>query len=279
MEDNDFYEYDEGYIPEPEGPPPDHVVDEAKDFLKGFFRENKEKVYYFKQLEVMFEKPFFHWVTARAIKELVDEGYLGLVEQPLIEKTRVNFVFGPAGWRYYKRAMKESLRVIREYSHHSIARACGEQADVLFFNAFMGRGFLSHGEDTNEFEGLKWNKSRHNLDFIMEKDGIVYGCEVKNRFDYIEKEELDIKLDLCEYLGIKPVFIMRHWPKTYNNKIIKREGFVLIFESQIYPFGQEELVKRIKKILGMPVDCPRAIPSGIIDRFMKWHDKVMIGGN
>ena len=47
----------------------------------------------------------------------------------------------------------------------------------------------------------------------------------------------------------------------------------MIFEVQVYPFGQDGLVRRIRNILGLPVDCPRAIPEGIIDRFMRWHEK------
>jgi hypothetical protein len=47
----------------------------------------------------------------------------------------------------------------------------------------------------------------------------------------------------------------------------------MIYEAQIYPFGQTELVKRIRDVLGLPVDCPRAIPEGIIKRFIGWHEK------
>ena len=82
-----------------------------------------------------------------------------------------------------------------------------------------------------------------------------------------------MKLKVCEFLGIKPLFIMRHSPKTYNWEIIQRDGYAMIFETQIYPFGQKELVEKIKEVLGLSVDCPRAIPEGIIDRFIKWHER------
>ncbi|MEW6001193.1 MAG: hypothetical protein AB1638_00870 [Nitrospirota bacterium] len=95
--------------------------------------------------------------------------------------------------------------MIREYSHHEIAMACGEQADVLFFNALIAKGFFSQGQDINEFKGKKWIKTNHDLDFIIEKDRIVYGCEVKNTFDYIDEDELSIKLEICEYLGLRPL--------------------------------------------------------------------------
>lgn len=68
-------------------------------------------------------------------------------------------------------------------------------------------------------------------------------------------------------------FIMRGSPKTYNYRIIERRGFVLIFEMQIYPFGYRELVNKIREVLDMPVDCPNAIPEGIVKRFVSWHEK------
>lgn len=167
------------------------------------------------------------------------------------------------------------MRVIREYSDHTIARGCGEQADMLFLTALLSRGFILCGQDANEYRGIKWPGSAHNFDFIIEKDSVGYGCEVKNTFDYIEKEELSIKLRMCEFLKIKPLFIMRFSAKAYNWEIIRKGGYAMIFEKQIYPFAQEKLVQRIQEVLGMPVDCPRKIPDGIIDRFMKWHYRMV----
>jgi len=66
---------------------------------------------------------------------------------------------------------------------------------------------------------------------------------------------------------------MRYSPKTYNKMIYDYGGFALIFETQIYELSQEELVQRIKDVLGLPVICSKAIPEGIIDRFERWHIK------
>ncbi len=109
----------------------------------------------------------------------------------------------------------------------------------------------------------------------MERDNFVYGCEVKNKWDYIDRDELDIKLEICQFLGLKPLFIMRYSPKSYNKEIIDIGGYAMIFVAQICPFGKEELVERIKGVLELPADCPRAIPQGISDGFMKWHEKLL----
>jgi hypothetical protein len=144
---------------------------------------------------------------------------------------------------------------------------------MLFFNALTNGGFLARGQNINEYGGKKWTKTNHDLGFIIERDDVVYGCEVKNKWAYIDKKEMEIKLAICSHLGVRPLFIVRQSPKSYNWEIIKAGGYTMIFETQVYPFGQKALVERIKEILHLPADCPRAIPEGIIARFIRWHEK------
>jgi hypothetical protein len=49
-----------------------------------------------------------------------------------------------------------------------------------------------------------------------------------------------------------------------------------VFGAQIYPFGAKGLVKEIQEVLGLKADCPRAVPAGMIERFLKWHMRVEI---
>jgi hypothetical protein len=272
MIDDDFFDYEEFYEEWRKGLPRDKKVDEAKEALIEFFEENNEDVFYMQQLEVFVEKQFFHWITSTAINELIDEGLLAAEELPLLGATSIKFVFNK-GHRYHKRQINEKLQIVREYSDPAIAGACGRQAEVLFLHALANRGFLSHGENINEYKDKKWEETEHNLDYILERDEKTYGVEVKNKWGYIDRDELDIKLEMCDFLDIKPLFIMRGSPKHYNNMIQEAGGYAMIFVAQIYPFGHRDLVKRIKETLGLEADCPRAIPDGIIDRFMRWHDK------
>ncbi len=271
MIDYDFYGYED--ISEEEWPksyPRDIKIDEAKEELVKFFAEKSETVFYMQQLEVFFEKQFFHWITAKAVNELIGDGFLKSEEVPLRGATRVKFVFNKK-YRYYKRQIERNVKVVREYSEPTIAMGCGRQAEVLFFNALTNKDFLSRGQYINAYNDKKWTETNHDLDFILERDGIGYGAEVKNKFSYIDEDELTIKLRMCGFLGIRPLFIMRGSPKWYNFRIWRAGGYAMIFETQIYPFGQNKLVERIRKTLNLPVDCPRAIPEGIIDRFLNWH--------
>ncbi|MGD1118837.1 MAG: hypothetical protein ABR886_05055 [Dehalococcoidales bacterium] len=250
--------------------PRDISVDAARVAIMAIIDSDRDRVYYIQQLEVFLEKSFFHWITARAISELLYEDILHSDEVQLLGETKVKFVFHKSN-RYNRREIKEKIGLIREYSKPEFSGACGRQAEVLFFNALTGRGFVSKGEDTNKYKRKIWTNTNHNLDFIIERDGIAYGAEVKNKLRYIEKDELEIKLEICKYLGIRPLFIMRASPKTYNYMIITQKGFAMIYECQIYPFGTRVMVDEIKGKLSLPVDCPRAIPKGIINRFEKWH--------
>lgn len=274
--DYDIYDYkDIGEEEWPEGQPRDVKIDEAREELAKFFDENDEGVYYLQQLEIFFEKKpfrFYHWITSKAVNELIEDGLLGSEEMPLSKGTSVKFVFTKK-LRYRKMLIRKSIEVIRKYSNPTIAISCGQQAEMLFFNALMNRGFLSKGQNINKYGNKKWVQTEHDLDFIIERDGVVFGCEVKNKWAYIEKKEMEIKLAICRHLGIKPLFIMRQSPQSYNWQIIQDGGYTMIFETQVYPFGQKDLVNRIKEVLNLPADCPRAIPEGIIDRFIRWREK------
>ncbi|UCG42546.1 MAG: hypothetical protein JSU73_11880 [candidate division WOR-3 bacterium] len=249
--------------------PRDEKIDEARDVLLRFFRENREGVYYTRQLQVRFEKQFFHWITGKALNELVG-GEVREKRMELKSGARVRFLFHK-GNRYHTRQAKKMLSVIQEYSLPDNAIAAGMQAELLFFTALAEAGFMAHGRNVNHFGGKKWTETKHDLDFILAKDDLVYGCEVKNALDYIPGRELEVKLRMCAFLGVKPLFIMRMSPKSYNNMVIEAGGYVMIFEAQVHPVSSRALVASMREVLSLPVDAPRAIPGGIIQRFLKWH--------
>lgn len=165
----------------------------------------------------------------------------------------------------------ESL--INEYSQDHITKSCGRIAEDLFLKALSLNGFLPIGMKVKEFDGKKWEETGHDLDFVFSKDGMNYGCEIKNTLGYIDKDELDVKIRMCGFFGIKPLFILRNSPKSYINQVRIKGGYTMIYETQIYDVSQTELVDKIKNQLGLPVVCSKGIPSGIINRFQTWHDR------
>jgi len=216
---------------------------------------------------VRFEKKYYHWITDRAIKFLKDSGEL----RPII-KPPIHFIIHRSN-RYAKRKINIMTKVIQEYSQEKINKSCGQQAENLFCLGLLKRDFSVLGEKANEFKGRKWTKTGHDLDYIFERDGIAYGSEIKNTFGYIEKNEMDVKMEMCAFLKIRPLFIMRYAPKTWINDIYKAGGYALIFETKVFELGQIDLAKKIEKLLGLPVVCSARIPEGIIMRFENWHKK------
>ena len=102
-----------------------------------------------------------------------------------------------------------------------------------------------------------------------------YGTEIKNTLDYIEREELEVKISMCEELKIRPLFILRFAPKSYIDMIIRAGGYAMIFEWQLYPPSLASLAREMREKLNLKVDNPRRIKDGTIQRFLSWHTKQM----
>lgn len=117
------------------------------------------------------------------------------------------------------------------------------------------------------FNNKTWEATGHNLDRVVMRDGIYYGVEIKNTLPYIPRDELRIKLAMCKYLGLTPLFVSRMAPKNYN--IIQRGGVSWVLGSQFYPFGYQGLADTVRGELQLPVDCPARIEDGAVTRLLK----------
>jgi len=268
MDYDDYREAPEDYY-EPSSP--DKYFLQAQQEIRGLYESDRESVFYIRQLQVKFEKKYYHWITNNAVIGLYKIGILKDLRIPKEKGTSTRFFIHRSN-RYARRTINRIEKIIEEYSQDHITRSCGHRAEDLFCKALAMRGFMPVATKVKEYDGKRWKKTGHDLDFVFEKDDIAYGCEIKNTLGYIDKEELEIKLEMCEFFGVKPLFIMRYSPKSYNKMIYERGGFALIFEAQIYELSQEKLVQKIKNVLGLPVVCSKAIPDGIIDRLDKWHN-------
>jgi hypothetical protein len=263
-----FQDEDYGEDFEFESYPPDPKTQEAKKLLLNEFEENPNKVYYQRQLEVWYEKNFYHWVTDRAIRELKDEGKITAGYYPVTvgeyeDKLKIITL---ASNRYFKRAAKNVARLVEEYCDPDIAKDIGLFGQEMFKVAYARHGYKLIKEDATEFDGKTWGRSEKNLDFIVEKHGLFLGCEVKNTLRYIPKDELDEKMEMCLFFGIIPIFIVRYSPTVWNFEIYKKGGLVQIFEKQIYPPGRGRLVNRLREELNLPVLTSERVPDSIMER-------------
>ena len=116
-----------------------------------------------------------------------------------------------------------------------------------------------------EVDGREWAETEHDLDRLIERDGERYGVEIKNQLAYIDQTELGIKLRMCEYFGVRPMFIARMMPKNYIDQVVRAGGFCLILGNQHYPLLSEPLAARVRELIGLPVACVRALPDTTLE--------------
>jgi hypothetical protein len=176
----------------------DEAIDAAqRHSTKSFFktRRNEKPFFYVMQLEVMFERKHYHWITYKAIDELVDEGSLADDIKPLIQEDeprpgspKVRFIFHPS-CRSTTRQINRKLTLIRRFSAEDVSRGAGRFAGILFSRGLMMNGFTYVGENLREYRDRKWTISNSDLDYLFERDDRAYGCKIKNRFGYMKRDE------------------------------------------------------------------------------------------
>ncbi len=256
--------------PDEEARPRDPVIDEAKEALRGFFDAERAEVFYQRQLTIMFEQTYFHWITARALTELAAEGHIAADVEPL-PPTGTITLYRATGHRYWRRQAQEIIELVTQFSAHTFTAGIGAQGEMLFEAALGGAGFRVTGRKVRAYGGRNWVETGHDLDRVFERDGVAYGAEIKNTLPYIPRDEFDVKRRMCRHLGLRPLFIVRMAPKSYINDVWEEGGYTLVFKFQLYPFGQKEFADRVRERLRIPVDCPARIADGTIQRFENWH--------
>ncbi len=267
MDDLEFFE------PEFEDErPPDPQQKLARDELERFFDEHREEVFFSRQLEVQVEHKYFHWITNRALRQLAEEGVLRREQRDLATGSSITLLWH-RGYRYYKRAAKGLVALVEAYADPNIGGALGLQGEALVLEGFARSQFIMRGRDARGFAGRSWTRTNHDLDFIFERDGVAYGVEVKNTLGYMPHDELVVKVEMCEALDLRPVFVVRMLPKSWIHEVVEAGGFVLVLKYQLYPWTHRELASRVAEELGLPVDAPRALAEGTILRFLRWHDR------
>lgn len=250
--------------------PKDPAQPAARARVLKLIEDDIEAVFFSRQLEVLLEAEFYHWITNRAIGDLVNDGILRTETRDLADGGIIHVLWHMRN-RYYRRAASRLVRLVDEYSAPNIGASLGLQGEALVLEGFAMNEFVMRGRETREYAGRRWARTDHDLDFIFERDDVAYGVEVKNKLGYMDYEELDWKIRMCRYLRLRPVFVCRMLPKTWTWDIIQRGGFALILKWQLYPWAHVELARRVRRELGLPVDAPRRLAVGTMARFMKWH--------
>ncbi len=264
---SDYYDYaDEAEARER---PRDPKTDEAKGKVRDLFRKQPERVFYQRQVEVLLEKDLFHWITVRALGELIEERAIRTELAPLGGgEQKIKFLWAPR-LRYWKREAQRIEGLVLEISR--LGRAIGAHGETMFDAALPRFGFMPRGQKVRSYGGRDWKETGQDLDRVFERDGMCYGAEIKNTLEYIPHEEMQVKVRMCQELGLTPLFTVRVAPKSYIEEVREYGGFTLVFGYQLYPHGHEGLARRVREGLGIPADSPRAVYDGTVKRLLGWH--------
>ncbi|MCJ7634653.1 hypothetical protein MUP77_19970, partial [Candidatus Bathyarchaeota archaeon] len=151
-----------------------------------------------RELKVRLEHEFFPWIVGRVANRLVEEGRIRLVHPPGRKGgmgTPDNFFMDPSA--NYERLLELLLRKKRVsfYVNSLLTKLspAGFFAEEVFEASFNTLKFKIRGVDVSEFAGRRVEsvpgKEPPNLDFVIEKDKVVYGVDIKNWIKY----EFDLK--------------------------------------------------------------------------------------
>src|SRR5215471_13877333 len=251
----------------------DSYEEKVHETLIDIFEKAEKKVFFSRQLEVRLENDYFHWITNRAIRRLAVERRIKDERRQLQSSGEIHLLWHPS-FRYYKREAATVVKLVEEYSNPNIAGAIGLHGETMVLEGFARHQFVMKGRNTRSYGGKEWTKTDHNLDFIFERNGRAYGVEVKNTLGYMEQNELQMKIEMCKWLGIKAVFVARMLPRTWINELNQNGGFALILKFQLYPWTHKDIATRVARALGLPVDAPKALADGTMARFIQWHDRM-----
>ena len=284
----------------------DTKVEEAKDVLRRHFADARGRPtktpFHQHHLQVLYEADFFEWVVRYALKELVDEGFLTVFDKNNVDgldrhevTKRMQFYVSSAALRSgkdldgMKRRVLSTATDVERYSRPRHTSVVGKHLEALVKSHLQILRFEIVGTHTSEYAGRSWSRTNHNLDFVAKKSGtnLTIGVEVKNTLSLMNPKEIDIKIDMCEHLGITPVFAVR-WIKPYIDCIQKQGGFGWMFKTQMYPLGYEEFVKRLYKRFSLqgsggrnarkkrefPETVRTELPEKSVAVFKKWVGKI-----
>jgi hypothetical protein len=243
--------------------------DRARARLLAHFEDHPESVFYSRQLEVTFENEYFHWVTNRALRRLVEEGRICSERRQLSTGSEIKLLWHRR-YRFYKRAADEVFQLVNLYTMAATDGALGLQGEHLILAAFARQKFVLVGEEAKSYEGKTWAETGHDLDFIFLRDGIAYGVEIKNTLGYLDIGEFLTKIRLARHIGVTPVFAVRALPRSWINALVQVGGYAMVMRYQFYPWSHKDVADKISRTLGLPVDTPKRIEQGTMQRFENW---------
>lgn len=259
----------------------DPQIQSAKVCVMQLFEDKikraKRKPYYLTQIQTLHEETFSDNVIYQALTQLEAEGKLRRKIVPTQTQSQMVCFYFHSEFDnidchpLLNTHMKSTCKLIDKYSNPIFCKAYGDHLEQLVRQELRKQGFKIVGKHTSEYRNKKWTKTDNTLDIIAEHQSgkLTIGVEVKNTISILDKSEVETKLDICDFLGITPVFATR-WLKPHEQLINQRRGFSWTFKQQLYPPCFKKLTIKVNKRLHMPTQARADLPTESIQCFHRW---------
>lgn len=247
----------------------------------------EEKVVTDREIKVRLE-PIFPWVVGYALEALVREGTLnewGYKGRRPIKLWAPSKFFALKETKYpeIETIIKEKRDVSKAINAQLTGRAVAAYFAEDVFDEALEKApleFVIHDRNACEFRGRRVRSRERgpppDLDFIAERDGVVYGIDIKNWIRY-EKEtvsEVRKKVDAALQLDIVPFIIARYVDKdTMFTEIIQKGGLVYPYNDLLFPNALSSLARRAEELLGYPIRCLNRIPMYMSEYILDLHNR------
>lgn len=259
----------------------DKDIEQVKPYIEDIVAQQKAVTD--REVKVRLEDRFFPWRTGRALLAMEKDGVLRKVGYPGRRSKGMPESFYTLSSIEYSRVMgviERKKQVTMGINSILTGYApAGTYAEDLFNRAFQSLNFKIHARDASEFKGRKAlgikGKELPNLDFIIERDGVVYGVDVKNwiRYEYVTRHEVISKVGLALQLGIVPFIIARYVDKdTIYTQVVRKGGICYPYRTLMVPPSFDSLATDAGSLLGYPVLAVEWLPTYKVKWIEKLHE-------
>jgi len=239
----------------------------------------KREVVYQRELQVYLEDKYPHWDVYNKLRELEN-----ITLKAKVYRGRKWYWLAEKDWSEIKQTVNTVANYFdtyekhpRKYVYQDIHYA--DYAEFLVERALIKAGYVVVAKDAYYFNGkiyIRPGPGRPaDLDFIAyvpEKD-VFFGVEVKNKLRYPKQEEIDLFLDICQTLEIRPLLVTRMAHEMYIKKVIGKDGRVVVFKQLLLqPPFPEDVFEALRNKRGFPIAVYTKVPDFLVKRFTRIKD-------
>ena len=234
------------------------------------------RVMYFREIQINLEHKYRHYETRDKLRSLVRLKKLNTI----YEMNRRWYFSVDVSWNEVKDLAEEKLKLVkvfenyeRRFERNGIVYL--DYSEYLVEQALIRAGYTVVAKDTYYFNGLV-SRIRNgpgrppDLDFIAAlPNGGFVGIQVKNRLEYPKSDDINIFIDLCRNLHLKPLLITRQAHPLTIDMIKRLGGWTVIFKQILLKPGfPRDKLEALRK-LGILVAVYRWPPDYLVKRLIE----------